>query len=271
MKKIIATLAAVSMLALSLAGCTSTTVDKPEETTATEETTVETTVEETTVPEETTVAETTGDLQEIVDTRADGIWTNDLINHINAAETVLIDMSFETEGVTTSSVLAIKDGKTYMSVSMGGAPIVGIFDGEYQYSVDDDTKTFSKEASTATAEDNTNVKNLGMEEAPTELVSFGIENLEGTDYICEEFNADMLNDDGTQATVKFYYDYYAQLVACAQTVNGELQIVWINIDFENVPDSYFEIPSDYKEISSDEMEKITLQKIMGVVAAATEE
>lgn len=266
MKKKLAIILAASMIALSLAGCQLFEPKVVEETTVETEETEETTTAapETTTEEETTVAETE-DLNQLVAERADGSWTIDLMCHISAAEQVLIEASTEQEGVAVKTVSAKKNGKTFSEMNLGKAQIVMISDGTTMYTIDHITKSFCQEASTASAMDETDSDTLGLSEAPTTMLDYGVCSFNGSDYIYEEFESGDLNSDGTAVLIRYFYDDSCNVVGCSITQDGVEQSVLLSVEFDDVPDELFEIPSGYSEITTDEMGMITLSKIMSAM------
>lgn len=260
MKKNLALIAAVTMLA-AFTGCNKTeepaadavtdasVSEAAAENTEAAETEAETAAE-TTAAEETKAADP-ADMQSVLDSKGDKIWTVDLINNLNSWTdgNTVINIRAEEEDVEVIMTLNTYGDKLYMLTEITGMfKMTAVSDGANTYMIDDATSTYSIEATEADTSDfDAYVPN---EDAAEGYVSSGIEEINGTEYIYEEFTVE--DEDNN---IRYYYDADSNVIGIGQDdEDGKKIFASFTVDFCTEPDeSVFEVPADYTEITSEEM------------------
>lgn len=278
MKKILVLVTAIAMFALTMTGCMKE--KEPAETTAPVETT--TTAEETTTAE-TTTAETTTEQKEItveeaLATRADGPWAPAVTNKISEWKdgNVEIFSSVEEDGMLMEFYISMYGEKAYVTMNIANkVEICSATDGTTTYMIDNNTKTFSREAAT---EENDIMSDTGVRRkfelkdgTVPEMLSSGIEIIDGEKYIYEEYEGDPdVKEDGTVIKLKerYYFDAMGNLKGIAQIdETGDVMFVKFEVEFlDELDESKFDAPKGYREVTPDEMGLTMAMKLFAVMA-----
>lgn len=240
MKRLLLAAALIASVMLSACG-----KDEPEEAEAAEETTVTTTVETVKEPE---------NAEEAFEQKDGKCWTDEYIAamtektdsqfaiHIDYSKDdakVVIDMQKYRNNVTLdidAGILVIN------AVSIDGKP----------YLLDHSRKIYS-------TDDNGFSNGYGLEgivrneTIADKMSDCGIENIDGTDYIYEEFIF-----EGSEIPVRYYYTYDRRL----EKFSAEGFLMNVTVDILDKPDeSIFAIPEEYEEIAADEMAAYIFQNM----------
>lgn len=278
MKKILVLVTAIAMFSLTMTGCMEE--KEPAETTAPVETT--TTAEETTTAE-TTTAETTTEQKEItveeaLATRADGPWAPAVTNKISEWKdgNVEIFSSVEEDGMLMEFYINMYGEKAYVIMNIANkVEICSATDGTTIYMIDNNTKTFSREAAT---EENDIMSDTGVRRkfelkdgTVPEMLSSGIEIIDGEKYIYEEYEGDPdVKEDGTVIKLKerYYFDAMGNLKGIAQIdETGDIMFVKFEVEFlDELDESKFDAPKGYREVTPDEMGLTMAMKLLALMS-----
>lgn len=279
MKKIIAAVMALSMLGV-FAGCSK--ADKADTDAEAIDSAVESAAEEiekkiedaapeekaTEAAAETTEAQTEAAPEAETDVATDGeakLLTAELMKNISSWDkgNIIIDMSVEEEGMLTQILMNTYDGKVSMYMNISGfMETTTVFDGEYTYMIDTPSKCYSREKSDIPDVDDSAVEDMLIdEEMAKNVTETGTKTIEGAEYSYEKFSM-----DGEEMT--YYFDKYGNVRFIGTEADGKDILMQFAVDLLEAPDtSAFEIPSDYTEVSSEE---IAMKMFAGLFSAMEE-
>ena len=255
MKKIIAIISAI-VIAASMTACTADNgANETAETTAATTTTAETEAateateaseaETTTASEAETEAETEAEasaenIEDVLANRVDGLWMVDLTYKAKQwPNNVKISVGNEMDS-TTMEVL----GEKYISKveTAGMISSVKIFDGTNTYIVDDEAKDYCIDTVNAGGIE----AYLLAEEDMESFTEAGIEEIDGTKYIYEEY-------DIMGIPTRYYFDEFGNAAYYSFDADGEKTVMTYTVEFADEADeSVFAPPAGYTEISYDE-------------------
>lgn len=258
MKKLIAIIS-VLVIAASMTACasdngtngtaeTTTATTTVAETESATEATTEATEAETTVSEAEAIEEsapkaeddTVESIDDVFANRADGLWMVDLTyKAMQWPYNVKISVGNEMDGTTMEAL-----GEKYISKvkTAGVISSVKIFDGTNTYIVDDEAKDYCIDTVNAGGID----AYLLAEEDMESFTDAGIEEIDGTKYIYEEY---VIMDIPT----RYYFDEFGNAAYYSFDADGEKTIMTYTVEFADEADeSVFAVPADYTEISYDD-------------------
>ncbi|MGN0637225.1 MAG: hypothetical protein ACI4J0_02540 [Huintestinicola sp.] len=296
-KKIIALTAAISMLIFG--GCSSSdeaaeTTDAAESYSVSETTTAGSSeTEAETVTEAETKAETKAETETETETETEAVtesmteappaaadsisaeeaysekngasWTDALMKSASTWDkgNVVFKCSASEEGeIVTTIEMSVYNNKVYMDTQVPGImSMTMIIDGEKGYLIDKASKSYSFDSETTYDADSEVESVIDTTADYSSFTEDGIENIEGTDYIFEKFNA-----DGSELV--FYYSPDGKL----KKLGTDGEIMEFTIDLLDEPDeSCFEIPEDYTEISMEDMAVKMMAGLFSAMEEASEE
>lgn len=261
MKKIIAIISAL-VIAASMTACaadngTNETAETTAATTAAEteavtETTAEATEAETTTSEAEAAKEgapkaeddTVESIDDIFANRADGLWMVDLTNKANEwPNNVKINVSYDMSGVVTYMEIETLADKFVSTVEVADMmSSTQIFDGVNYYMVDGMKKTYCINPNGSEGVDNYMLADDAMEC----FVDAGIEEIDGTKYIYEEYNV-------MDVPTRYYFDEFGEVACYSIDVGGEVTYMNMTVEFADEADeTAFVPPADCTELSYDD-------------------
>ena len=269
MKKIIAIISAI-VIAASMTACgTENGTNVTAETTAAETTSAETTSAETTAAEteeseteeseteatETEAAETeetdseaegeeSEETEDVLANRADGLWMADLSNKVRQwPNNVKINISNEMDGIVTYVTMETLGEKYVSRVEVPDMlSSTTIYDGTNTYILDDIAKDYTIGLVNAGGVD----AHLLAEEDVEKFIEAGVEEIDGTEYIYEEY-------DVMGIPTRYYFGEFGEIAYYSFEADGIKTLFTFTIDFADEADeSVFAPPADYTEISYDD-------------------
>lgn len=197
-------------------------------------------------------------LQEILDNRSDGLWAITLTDKINnwKSGNVLISMSYEKDGIGTTVGVNILGNRYYFyrdiititpDTQMNISYVDIIYDGTKSYSLNEKKLIYCVDTSGQYNKFSYIAPYLLSAGAANYYIGSGIEELDGTPYIYEEYLANGYN------SLKYYFDGNGNIHKIGQMVDGQMEYFNFNVDFsyESVS-SIYTIPRDYEEVSYEE-------------------
>lgn len=256
MKKIIAIISAL-VIAVSMTACTAEnganeTAETTVATTAAETEAV-TEAAETTTDSETETAEegapkaeddTVESIDDVFANRADGLWMVDLTNKANEwPNNVKINVSYEMGGVVTFMEIETLADKFVSKVEVADMmSSTQIFDGVNYYMVDGMKKTYCINPNGSEGVDNYMLADDAMEC----FVDAGIEEIDGTKYIYEEYNV-------MDVPTRYYFDEFGEVACYSIDMGGEVTYMNMTVEFADEADeTAFVPPADCTELSYDD-------------------
>lgn len=259
MKKLIALIMCVSVLGLASCGKNETAETVSETTTAaaeeavTEQTVTETEAETTAETTETTPAETESKeltVDEIIANKGDELWTIALMEKISEWKdgNIAINFSAIEDDVEAAVRINVLDKKAYAEIVAADLfSMITISDGQYVYMVDDKHKVYCKEESTASAVEETDMGEFLIDK-DSDYENTGVykEEVNGVEYICEEFVA-----DGEK--MKYYFNADGEICGIGVSEEEGVEFVNFTVEFyDKADDSVFALPDGYTEVTADE-------------------
>lgn len=266
MKKILALITSIAMLA-AFTGCSSkndaaadtssaaevTTTTATSETEAAEEAVEETTAAETEAPVETeaetaTEASGSGDLQAVLDSKSDGLWAVDLNNKITAWENnVKLEISYAEDDMSIRLGMHTLGDKFDIYSDFAGMFVIrSMYDGTNTYLIDDATSTYCIDTSGEKPDTMNTDEFLLKEDAVDNYTSSGIEEINGVEYIYEEYKVD-------DSVLRYYFDEYANVKYVGSDDDGVKTYIEFTVEFADEPDEEaFKVPEGYKEVTEEE-------------------
>ena len=191
-------------------------------------------------------------------------WTEALMKSVSEWKkgNVVISCSAEEDGqIITTVEMSMYNNKVYMDTQVPGLmSMTMIIDGEKGYLIDKPSKTYSYDTETTYDADSEVESVVDTTADYSAFTEDGIENIDGTDYIFEKYSI-----DGSESV--YYYSPDGKL----RKVGADGQLMDMTIDLLDGPDeSYFEIPSDYTEISMEEMSMKMMAGLFEAMGEASE-
>ncbi|MBQ3162084.1 MAG: hypothetical protein IJC04_08165 [Oscillospiraceae bacterium] len=257
MKKILAIISALVIAASMTACAAENNTNETAETTAadtaaaeteavTEADTEATEAETTTTEAETTVAETEAEasIDDVLASRADGLWAVDLANKVSQwSGNVRINVSYEMVGIVTDMEIETLGDKFVSKVEVADMmSSTQIFDGTNYYMVDGVTKTYCINPNGSEGVDNYMLAEDEMES----FTEAGIEEVNGTEYIYEEY-------DLMGVPTRFYFDALGNVAYYSINMYGEVTFMNMTVEFADAADeSVFAPPADCTELTYDD-------------------
>ena len=197
-------------------------------------------------------------LQEILDNRSDGLWAISLTDKINnwKSGNVLISMSYEKDGIGTTVGVNILGNKYHFfrdiititpDTEMNISYVDIIYDGTKTYSINDRKFIYCVDTSGQFNKYSYIAPYLLTSGAANYYIGSGVEELDGTPYIYEEYIANGYN------SLKYYFDRNGNIHKIGQMVDGQMEYFNFNVVFsyESVS-SIYTIPRDYEEVTYEE-------------------
>ena len=260
MKKIIAIISAL-VIAASMTACaaenganetaetTAATTTATETEVATEADTeaaeAETTASKATETEAETEAETSVEnIEDILASRADGLWAIDLANKASQwSANVKVNVSYEMGGVVSDMEIETLGDKFVSKVEVADMmSSAHIFDGTNYYMVDGMKKTYCINPNGSEGVDN---YMLAVDETDS-FTEAGIEEIDGTKYIYEEY-------DRMGELTRYYFDELGNVTHYSVNMYGEVTYMTMTVEFADEADeSVFAPPADCTELSYDD-------------------
>lgn len=259
MKKIITLISALA-IAASMTACsadnganetvetTAATTTAAETKAVTEATTAETTTAseaETTETEAETETEASAEnIEDVLASRADGLWAIDLANKTSQwSANVKVNVSYEMGGIVSNIEIETLGDKFVSKVEIADMmSSTQIFDGANYYMVDGMKKTYCINPNDSEGVDN---YMLAVDETDS-FTEAGIEEIDGTKYIYEEY-------DRMGELTRYYFDEFGNLAHYSVNMYGEVTYMTMTVEFADEADeTVFTPPADCTELSYDD-------------------
>ncbi|MBQ5318035.1 MAG: hypothetical protein J6K17_02950 [Oscillospiraceae bacterium] len=259
MKKFIAIISAL-VIAASMTACaadndanetaetTAATTTAAETEAATEATETETTsaaeAEATETEAETEAETSTENIEDVLASRADGLWAIDLANKASQwSANVKVNVSYEMGGVVSNMEIETLGDKFISKVEVVDMmSSTQIFDGTNYYMIDGVKKTYCINPNGSEGVDN---YMLAVDETDS-FTDAGIEEIGGTKYIYEEY-------DRMGEITRYYFDEFGNLAHYSVNMYGEVTYMTMTVEFADEADeTVFAPPADCTELSYDD-------------------
>lgn len=176
----------------------------------------------------------------------------------------------EQSGVSFSVEVLSYNKKAYTAMNMLGMNTITLTDGDTVYQLDKNSKSYCK-TDVKSSQESSGTSNMLDEVNPDFYVGKGEETVNGIHAKYDEFNLKDASEKLDQ-TVKFYFDDEDNLFGCKvinnQATDPSLKEVFMKYEvtlLETVDESLFTLPSDYKEVTQQEMATLMMQGMFGSI------
>ncbi len=214
---------------------------------AAEATEAETSASETEATEteaETEAEASAENIEDVLASRADGLWAIDLANKASQwSDNVKINVSYEMSGIVTDMEIETLGDKFVSKVEIVDMiSSTQIFDGTNYYMVDGMKKTYCINPNGSEGIDN---YMLAVDEMDS-FTEAGIEEVNGTKYIYEEY-------DRMGVLTRYYFDALGNVAYYSINMYGEVTFMNMTVEFADAADeTVFTPPADCTELSYDD-------------------
>lgn len=188
-------------------------------------------------------------------------WTDGLMNKTKDWNkgNIVFKAYAENDGKYTEIKMSSYDGSVYVDMEVSGLMTVTMMiTGDKCYMIDRKTKSYCIENDNVYDGKSEMDSLVDTDEDYSSFLEDGIESIDGKDYIYEKYNV-----NGGECV--FYYTPDGKL--CKMGTDGT--VMDFTIELLDEPDkSYFTIPDDYKEISSEEMAEVIMAGFYDDISSA---
>ncbi len=191
-------------------------------------------------------------------------WTDELMNKTKSWDkgNIIFKAYAEEDGNYTDIEMSSYDGSVYVNMEVSGLMTVTMMiTGDKCYMIDRKTKSYCIENEDVYDGESEMDSLLDTDEDYSSFLEDGIENIDGENYIYEKYNV-----DGGECI--FYYTPDGKL--CKMRTDGNVMNFTISL-LEEPDETYFTIPGDYMEISSEEMAQAVMSGFYDDVSSAESE
>jgi len=186
-------------------------------------------------------------LSEMLESRGDELWLAELAEKVNSWENnIIITVNYDYEGLVTRIEAEKLGDKMRMETEVFGFAMNVLVDGTNTYLIDDNTSTYCIDT-TGSVYDSSQADAYLMEDQAAEaFVGAGIETVDGTEYLYEEYNVEGQN-------IRYYFDDECNVQYIGSEVDGVVTYMEFTVELADKPDeAAFELPAGYTEVTMDE-------------------